>query len=153
MRLDLKSMLLGAAVTVASLVGGGALLFGPGAGAPVEARHRSMKLPSGRAVELMGLHLAFGDEHSQRGAVDDGLVVEYVTAFSIPDERARDEEAEEVFGAIRPLAESLGTGSASLYVFSSPARAGGFESRAYEREAGGAWTSRRAETKMQQDGR
>ena len=86
MRVDGKSMLLGAAAAVVALVAAGALVLRVAAGGPKEQRHRTLKLASGRTLEVTALYLAFGDDHSGRGAVDDGVYVAYVT--SSPEDNA-----------------------------------------------------------------
>jgi hypothetical protein len=139
-------MLAGAVAALVALAAAGALFFRLGAGGPKEQRHRTLKLASGRTVEIMALYLAFGDEHSQRGAIDDGVGVEYVTSSA--EEGARDREAEEVFEAIRPLTESLGVPSMSVSAFPSPWRKGRYERHDYTRDASGGWTSQRTEAKV-----
>ena len=146
MREDGKSMLLGAAAAVMALVASGALVLRLGAGGPKEQHHRRLKLASGRTLEVTALYLGFGDDHSGRGAVDDGVCVEYVTSF--PDEAARDKEAVEVFEAIRPLVDSLGVGTASVSAFPSLLRKGRYERHDYTRDAAGTWTSKRVEAKV-----
>jgi len=146
MRLDGKSILLGAAAAVVALLAVGALLLGVASGGgPKEQRHRTLKLASGRSLEVTMLYLGFGDDHSQRGAVDDGIGVEYVTAS---EGGARDNETAEVFDAIRPLAESLGLGSVSISAFPSLLRKGHYQRYAYSRDAAGAWTSKRSDEKV-----
>ncbi len=145
MRLDGKSMLLGAAAAVVALLAVGALLLGVASGGPREQRHRTLKLASGRTLEVTMLCLVFGDDHSQRGAVDDGVGVEYVTSFG---DGARDKEAAEVYEAIRPLAESLGVGSASISAFPSLLRKGHYQRYDYSRDAAGAWTSKHTDEKV-----
>lgn len=147
MRVDWKSLLLGVVGTVAVQVAAGALLFSlPIGGRPREAHHRTLALPSGRALEVTALHLAFGDDHSGRGAIDDDIEVEYVTAAA--DGAAREEEAADVFEAIRPLVESLGVGSAVLAAFPSLVRKGHYQRRHYTRGPGGAWTPRLSDEKV-----
>ena len=146
MRVDGKSMLLGAAAAVVALVATGALALRVASGGPKEQRHRTLQLASGRTLEVTALYLAFGDDHSGRGAVDDGVEVAYVT--SSPGDDARDKEAAEVFEAIRPLAESLGVGSASVSAFPSLLRKGRYERHDYARDAAGSWTSTRVEAKV-----
>lgn len=146
MRLDWKSMLLGAAAGVAGLVAAGALLLRLGTGGPQEQRHRTLKLASRRSLEVTALSLAFGDEHSARGAADDGVFVEYVTSSA--DDAARDAEAAEVFEAIRPLAESLGVPAAAVSAFPSLVRKGRYERHDFARDAAGRWTSSRTTAKV-----
>jgi hypothetical protein len=138
LRLDYRSMLLGAAAGVVALVAAFGLLMHAGSGGQKEQRHRTLKLASGRKAEVMAVYLGFGDEHSQRGAIDDGVSVEYVT--SLTDDRARGDEAAEVFEAIRPLAEALGVGVASVSAFPSATRQGRFVRHEYTRDAAGRWT-------------
>jgi hypothetical protein len=146
MRVDGKSMLLGAVATMTVLVAAGVLLMRLPWGGPQEAHHRTLKLSSGRTLEVTALYLGFGDEHSGRGAVDDAIGVEYVT--SAPQGAARDKEEAEVFEAIRPISESLGVGTASVSAFPSLVRKGHYERYDYTRSAAGAWTSQRVETKV-----
>jgi|HubBroStandDraft_6_1064221.scaffolds.fasta_scaffold1430168_1 hypothetical protein len=65
-------MLLGAAAAVVALVAGIALLMHAGGPVSLEQHHRSLKLAAGGTLEVTALYLAFGDEHSGRGAIDDG---------------------------------------------------------------------------------
>jgi hypothetical protein len=141
MRVDWKSMLLGAAVAVVALFSAGALLLHAGSGGSKEQRHRALRLASGRTLEVMELRLAFGDEHSQRGAVDDALQVEYVAPAA--EQGARDRDAAEVFEAVRPLAEALGVGAASVVAFPSSLREGPGERHDYTRDSAGAWDFKR----------
>jgi hypothetical protein len=148
MRLDVKSMLLGAAAgaatTVVVLVGAGVLFFRTAESPnPVEVRHRTFKLASGATVEVMNLNLSFGDEHSQRGAADDAVGVEYVGPAAAGEPRAK--EAAEVFEAVRPIAEALGVSYAVPSAFGSLTRIGGYERFIYERDASGAWSTKGAE--------
>jgi len=146
MRVDGKSMLLGAAAAVLTLVAAGALFLGVAPGGPKEQHHRTLKLASGRRLEVTALYLGFGDDHSGRGAVDDGVCVEYVTPS--PEDGSRDKEVVEVFEAIRPLAESLVVESASVSAFRSLLRKGRYERHDFTRDAAGAWTSKRVEAKV-----
>jgi hypothetical protein len=146
MRVDAKSVLLGAAGAVAALVAAVALLLNVPTGGRYEAHHRTLRLASGRTLEVTALHLAFGDAHSGRGAVDDDIEVEYVTSES--DGAGRDREASEVFEAIRPLVESLSVGYASVAAFPSLVRKGHYQRRLYTRDSGGAWTSTRSDEKV-----
>jgi len=141
MGVDVKSMALGAVATVVALLLAGVLLMRAGTGNPAstEPRHRSLKLASGRTVEVTSLYLGFGDEHSQRGAADDGLGVKYVTAAA--EGEGRDKEAAEVFEAIRPLAESLGLGASAVFAFPSFGRDSRQEAHYYSRESAGVWTA------------
>jgi hypothetical protein len=99
-------MLLGAAVAIGAMAAAVAIFLAvPAGGAALnEQRDRTLKLASGRALEVTGL----GDEHSQRGAFDDGFVETYVTALAA---------AAEVFEATRPLSELLGAATATVYAF------------------------------------
>jgi hypothetical protein len=146
MRVDWKSALLGAAGAVAALFAAAALLLTIPTGGPSEAHHRTLRLVSGRTLEVTALYLGFGDPHSSRGSIDDDVEVEYVT--SAADGAARDQEASEVFEAIRPLVESLGVGSASVAAFPSLLRKGHYQRRLYTRDAGGAWTPTRSDAKV-----
>lgn len=146
MRLDAKSMLLGATSMGAALVVAGAILMHAGTGGREEPRHRVLKLASGRGVDVTALYFAFGDEHSGRGAVDDGLSIAYVSAAA--NEGARDKEAAEVFEAIRPLSESLGVGSAEVSAFPSLVHKGHYALYGYTRDAAGGWTSKRIDAKV-----
>jgi hypothetical protein len=146
MRVNGRSMLLGAAAAVATRIAAGALLLGLGGPGLKEQSHRMLRLPSGRALEVTALYLGFGDAHSGRGAGDDGLSVEYVASST--DDEARAREAGEVFEAIRPLAESLGVRSASVSAFPTLVRKGRYERHDYTRDESGAWTSKRTEAKV-----
>jgi hypothetical protein len=138
MRVHWRSMLLGAVAGVTTLVAAAALFFAAAPGGSHQQRHRTLKLASGRALEVVGLYFAFGDEHSQRGAIDDGISVQYVSAAA--EGEARDKEAAEVFEAIRPLSESLGVVTAEVCAYSSLSRNGRSETYAYSRDTAGAWT-------------
>jgi len=142
MHVHWKSMLLGAVAAVATLVAVAAMFFFAGPGGSHEQRHRTLKLASGRALEITGLYFAFGDEHSQRGAIDDGISVEYVSAAQ---GEARDKEAAEVFEAIRPLSESLGVVTAAVCAYPSLSRKDRYETYAYSRDTAGAWTFKRVD--------
>ena len=146
MRVDAKSMLLGAAGAVASIVAAGALLMHMGTGSPKEQRHRTLRLASGQTLEVMALYASFGDEHSQRGAVDDAVCVEYVAAAT--DEKGRDDESAQVFEAIRPLAESLGVESAFVSAFPSAMRRGHYVRSEYSRDPARGWSFKRVEAKV-----
>jgi hypothetical protein len=143
MRVHWKSMLLGAVAGVAMLVAVAAMLFAVASGGSHEQRHRTFKLASGRALEIMGLYFAFGDEHSQRGAIDDSISVQYVSAAAKGE--ARDREAAEVFEAIRPLSESLGVATAEVCAYSSLSLKGRSEIYAYSRDTTGVWTFKRVD--------
>jgi hypothetical protein len=136
-------MLLGAGASTVVLVAVGALILRLGAGGPKEQHHRSLRLASGHSLEVTSLYLAFGDEHTGRGAIDDGVCVEYVT-----EDGASDKEAAEVFEAVRPVAEALGVGSASVSAFRSLVRKGHYERHDYARDAAGTWTSRSVAAKV-----
>ncbi len=148
MRVDPKSLLLGAAGTVAAIVAAFMLLMRAGSSspAPMEQHHRTLKLASGRALEVMALSLYFGDEHSQRGAADDAVVVEYVAASG--DEKQRDDDAAQVFEAVRPLADSLGLETASVSAFPSAMRKGHYVRSDYSRDQVRGWSFKRVEAKV-----
>ena len=149
MRLEWKSLLLGAAAAVlgmGALGAAGFFLLFTTHGGPQEQRHRTLRLASGRSLEVISLHLAYGDDHSGRGSIDDGLCVEYVTAAA--DDAARELEANEVFQAIRPMAESLGLPSAEVSAFPTLVRKGRYQVYARTRGAGGAWSSKVVEAKV-----
>ncbi len=139
-------MMLGAGAVVALMLAGGAVLLHAAPDGPKEQHHRTLKLASGRTVEVTTLYLGFGDEHSGRGAIDDGVGVEYVATS--PEPGARDREAAEVFDAIRPLVESLGVPTASIAAFPSLVRKGRYDRYDYTRDAGGAWTPRHVDAKL-----
>ena len=142
MRIHWKSMLLGAVAGVTMLVAVAAVFFAAAPGGPHEQRHRTLSLASGRAVELTGLSFAFGDEHSQRGAIDDGILVEYVSAAR---GEARDSEAAAVFEAIRPLSESLRVATAEVSAYPSLGNRGGREVYTFSRDSAGGWTFKRVD--------
>jgi hypothetical protein len=146
MRVDWKSMLLGAGAAVGAMVAAGWLFFAVGPSGPKEQRHRALKLPSGRTVEMTALYFAFGDEHSGRGPVDDGVSVNYVRSSAA--DTASGKEPSEVFEAIRPLSEALGVTSAEVCAFPTLVRKGRFEIFSYSRDAAGSWTSKRSEMKL-----
>lgn len=143
MRVHWRSMLLGVVAGVTMLVAAAALFFAAGSGGPHEQRHRTLKLASGRALEIMGLYFSFGDEHSQRGAIDDGISVQYVSAAAAGE--ARDKEAAEVFEAIRPLSESLGVATAEICAYPSLSGKGRHDVYAYSRDVAGAWNVKRVD--------
>ncbi len=148
MRVDPKSMLLGAAATVASIAAAVVLLMHAGSSSPasMEQHHRTLKLASGRALEVMALYLYFGDEHSQRGAADDAVCVEYVAASG--DDKQRDDDSSQVFEAIRPLADSLGLETASVSAFPSAVRKGHYLRSDYSRDPVRGWSFKRVEAKV-----
>jgi len=142
-----KSMLLGAVAGVTMLVAVAAMFFAAVPGGSHEQRHRTLKLASGHALEIMGLYFAFGDDHSQRGAIDDGISVQYVSAAAEGD--ARDKEAAEVFEAIRPLSEALGVATAEVCAYPSLSRKDRSEIYTYSRDTAGAWTFKRVDRREQ----
>lgn len=145
MRLDAKSLLLGAAGAVGLLGVAAALLLLFSGGVRDVQPHRTLRLSSGRALEVTALYLGWGDDHSGRGSIDDGLCVEYVTAAA--DTSAREREAAEVFEAVRPMADALGLSSAEVSAFPTLKRKGRYERWEFSRGSG-AWTSRHVEAKV-----
>ena len=98
------------------------------------------RLPSGRVVKIISCMFAWGVEHDERHADQDGFALEYLSAT--PRERSQDLEREalEVFELIRPTSEQWGLSSATVTALRTPERTGTYDVFAFTRSAAGTWS-------------
>jgi hypothetical protein len=100
---------------------------------------REQKLPSGRAVQVLFMTLAWGVEHDERFPDRDAFALWYVTRLPEGGPEEREQEAREVFELIRPISEQWGFRSASLSAYRTPQRGRYYDLFLFNRSNDGQW--------------
>jgi hypothetical protein len=101
---------------------------------------REQRLPSGRTVKVVSCTFAWGVEHDERHADQDGFALEYLASVPRLPAEGLEREAVEVFELIRPLSEQWGLTSASVAALRTPERTGTYDIFGFTRSPAGTWS-------------
>lgn len=108
-------------------------------------------LPSGRTIQIVSFHLAWGIDHDERHPSDDCFTMEYVSAVPTADQSVKDDEASEAFELIRVQSELWGFTRAEVSAFPYAKRDGLYDLYSFKRNADGKWIFERKATKVHND--
>jgi hypothetical protein len=147
MRIDIKSVALGAVFSV-FLAGGSVAALFLFSGPHIRTIYHKVIPLAGNPVEVMMCHFAWGVEHAERDDRKDCFVLEYASTAPHADLAAVDRETLKAFELIRPVSELWGLKTAEVSAFPSVERKGKYFIYLFSRSPDGKWAFQRNPAKV-----